>query len=63
MYHSVKYENKGMKFWQYYEIGDGKLIPYSNLSFVSGLNVTQSFDNDNNEITVRKKKNQKTRAD
>ena len=52
-----------MKFWQYYEIGDGKLIPYSNLSFVSGLNVTQSFDNDNNEITVRKKKNQKTRAD
>ena len=36
-----------MTFWQYYGIGKGKVIPYSNLSYTFSYNVTSPFENNN----------------
>lgn len=43
-YHSVKYEDSGMTFWKYFEIGNGKKIPYSNLDYKCKYNIIQSFN-------------------
>ena len=42
-FHSVQFEDYGMKFWQYFNVGNGQFIPYSELTFHSGLEVKSAF--------------------
>ena len=42
-FHSVQSEDYDMKFWQYFNVGNGQFIPYSELTFHSGLEVTSAF--------------------
>ena len=42
-FHSVQFEDNGMKFWQYFNVGNGQFIPHSELTFHSGLEVISGF--------------------
>ena len=42
-FHSVQFEDNGMKFWQYFNVGNGQFIPYSELTFHSELEVISAF--------------------
>lgn len=57
-YHSIKYTEKGMTFWQYFDTGVGKFVEYSGLEFTSGVNVIKSFDEcmSESEVPVTKKR-------
>ena len=38
-FHSVAFTDEAMTFWQYYNIGIGKTLPFSGIEFESGVNV------------------------
>ena len=42
-FHSVQFEDNGVKFWEYFNVGSGQFIPYSELTFHSGLEVISAF--------------------
>ena len=42
-FHSVQFEDNCMKFWQYFNVSNGQFIPYSELTFHSGLKVISAF--------------------
>ena len=46
-YHSIQFEDKVMRLWNYYEIGEGKPIPYGETDFKSGLNILCEFKSAN----------------
>ena len=35
-FHSIQFEEDGMRFWQYFDVGIGQLVPYADISFHSG---------------------------
>ena len=42
-----------MRFWQYFNVGQGVIIPYSNASFSSGLKSVREFKGaSNSQITT-----------
>ena len=43
LFHSVQFEDNGMKFWQCLNVGNGQFIPFSELTFHSGLEVIKCF--------------------
>ena len=42
-YHSVQFHENVMKFWRYFNVNVGVIIPYSNASFLSGLRRAWDF--------------------
>ena len=38
-FHSIKFEESGMVLWRYYEVGVGKKVPYSGVTFQSGAKI------------------------
>lgn len=51
-FHSIEFEDNGMRFWQYFDVGEGQFIPYSELTFHSGLKVISAFSTA--QLMVRK---------
>ena len=52
-YHSAEFQENGMRFWRYFNVGMGVLIPYTNASFSSGLKRVREFKwQSNSEITT-----------
>ena len=41
--HSVAFTDETMIFWQYYNIGIGKTLPFSGIEFESGVKVLEEF--------------------
>ena len=60
-FHSVQFENNGMKFWQYFNVGNGQFIPYSELTFHSGQEVISAFSTTESMIEKAKQMSKKTR--
>ena len=56
-FHSVQFEDYGMKFWQYLNVGNGQFIPYSELVFHSGLELISAFST--TESVIEKPKQMK----
>ena len=42
-FHSIQFEEDGMRFWHYFDIGIGQLVPYADISFHSGLEIVSPF--------------------
>ena len=42
-FHSIAFTDEAMTFWQYYNIGMGKTLPFSGIEFESGVNVLEVF--------------------
>ena len=42
-YHSIKFEDKGMVLWRYFDVGEGIRIPYSGVTFQSGAILKKPF--------------------
>ena len=42
-FHSIQFEDDGMRFWQYFDVGIGQLVPYADISFHSGLEIVSLF--------------------
>ena len=58
-FHSVQFEDNGMKFWQYFNVRNGQFIPYSELTFHSGLEVTSAFSTTESVIEKPKQMSEK----
>ena len=58
----MKFSTSGMLFWQYYNMGDGKFIPFSQLTFNSGLSVIEAFGESCFSAKVGEKKIRKDRS-
>ena len=41
--HSIKFEDKGMVLWRYFDVGEGIKIPYSGVTFQSGAILKKPF--------------------
>ena len=39
----VQFEDGQMRFWQYFDVGIGQLVPYADISFHSGLEIVSPF--------------------
>ena len=42
-FHSIQFEGDGMRFWQYFDVGIGQLVPYADISFHSALEIVSPF--------------------
>ena len=42
-FHSIQFEEDGMRCWQYFDVGIGQLVPYADISFHSGLENVSPF--------------------
>ena len=42
-YHSIKFEDKEMILWRYFDVGEGIRIPYSGVTFQSGAILKKPF--------------------
>ena len=52
-YHSVRFRENGMRFWWYFNVGVGIIIPYSNASISSSFKRAREFKwSSNSKITI-----------
>ena len=42
-FHFIAFTDEAMTFWQYYNIGIGKTLPFSGIEFESGVNILEEF--------------------
>ena len=47
--HSIQFNDEHMTVWHYYQIGNGKTVKYSEVKFVSGVEVISPFVSNHNE--------------
>ena len=46
---SIQFNDDHMTVWHYYQIGNGKIVKYSEVKFVSGVEVISPFVSNHNE--------------
>ena len=42
-YHSIMFEEDGMRMWRYFDVGEGIFQPYLDVKFVSGIKIIKDF--------------------
>ena len=42
-FHSVEYFDDGMRFWWYFDVGEGMFYPYTNVLFKSGVEISLHY--------------------
>ena len=42
-FHSVEFFDDGMRFWQYFDVGEGMFYPYTNVLFKSGVEISLHY--------------------
>ena len=43
LYHSIQFEEDGMRMWRYFDVGEGIYHPYMDVEFTSGIKVIRDF--------------------
>ena len=55
-YHSIKFSADCIKFWRYFDVGEGISVPHGNVNFVSGEIIKKSFQSRDENLVVFDKK-------
>ena len=55
-YHSIQFSADCIKFWRYFDVGEGITVPHGNVNFVSGEIIKKPFQSRDENLVVFDKK-------